>query len=199
MTLDRDARPFLVVSGLATLAVVVWAPWLAVVPAALFVFTLNFFRDPERVPPQDSAAVVAPADGRIIRADERRVSIFMNIFDVHVCRSPVGGRIRSVTHHPGKFFSAFKDAASEHNERLVIVVEPPAGPPVTFTLVAGLIARRIVARVAAGQPVACGARVGLIRFGSRVDVEVCAGMRPAVAIGDRVVSGESVIARRAPE
>jgi len=189
MRIDPAARPF--VLGLAAFAVAVlwWRPWLAVVPAALLLFTLNFFRDPERR---------TPADGKIIRADRGRISIFMNVFDVHVCRSPAAGRVASVRHVDGAFLAAFKDASSDHNERTTIVVAPEAGSPVAFTLVAGLVARRIVCRTVEGRAVRAGERVGLIRFGSRVDLDLPPGAAPAVALGDRVVGGETVLARLGP-
>jgi phosphatidylserine decarboxylase len=196
MSFDRAAWPFVGAAAGLTIVLLVVAPALAVVGLLALVFTLNFFRDPERRAPEDPAAIVSPADGRIIRSDAGRVSIFMNVFDVHVCRSPVAGSVTTVTHTPGRFLAAMKDAASDQNERTTIDVRPAAGAPVRFTLVAGLIARRIVCRVEAGRDLAAGERVGIIRFGSRVDVDLPAGSAPAVAIGQRVVAGESVIARR---
>jgi len=196
MRLDRAAWPF--IAGLGSVAIVLLAvaPALAAVFCVLLVFTLNFFRDPERDPPGDPGALISPADGRIIRADASRISIFMNVFDVHVCRSPVAGRVTSVVHEPGRFFAAMKDEASEHNERTAIIVQPEDGAPVRFVLVAGLVARRIVCRVAAGHALRAGARVGIIRFGSRVDLDLPPGGAPTVRIGDRVVAGETVVARR---
>ena len=197
MTLDRAGWPFVSGLGALTLVLVVLAPWLAVVGVVLLLFTLNFFRDPDRQPPGDPGAVVSPADGKIIRADGTRLSIFMNVFDVHVCRSPVAGRVTSVVHESGSFLAAMKDEASEHNERTVIVIQTPEGHPVRFVLVAGLIARRIVCRISEGRIVGAGERVGIIRFGSRVDLDVPEGVTVAVAVGDRVVAGQTVLARRA--
>ena len=196
MTLDRAGWPFVAGLGAFTLVLYAVAPFLAAVGAVLLVFTLNFFRDPQRRPPDDPGAFLSPADGRIIRADAERISIFMNVFDVHVCRSPVAGRVTSVVHEPGRFVAAMKDEASEHNERTAIVVWTPEGNPVRFALVAGLVARRIVCRVAAGRVLAAGERVGIIRFGSRVDVDLPAGTTLAVGVGDRVVAGETVVAHR---
>jgi phosphatidylserine decarboxylase len=196
MKLDRAGWPFVVGCGLLTLIVYYFSPPVAVLGVLLLGFTLNFFRDPERRTVEDPGALISPADGRVIRADGERVSIFMNVFDVHVCRTPVAGSVLSVTHVPGRFLAAMKDEASEQNERTTIVVQPQDGAPVRFVLVAGLIARRIVCRVAAGRTLRAGERVGIIRFGSRVDLEVPAGARPAVRVGDRVVAGESVVARR---
>lgn len=197
MRFDPAGWPFVAGFAILTALVAWWSAGLATIPAALLLFTLNFFRDPDRTPPSDPAALVSPADGRVIRADTGRISVFMNVFDVHVCRSPIAGRVVDVTHVSGRFLAAMKDDASEHNERTAIVVRPAAGEPVRFTLVAGLVARRIVCRVAAGSALACGDRVGIIRFGSRVDLDLPPGAIPAVAVGQRVVAGETVIARRA--
>lgn len=197
MKLDRAAWPFVAGFGAVTIVLLGFAPRLAAAGAVLVVFTLNFFRDPERHASVDKGALISPADGKIVRADDLRVSIFMNVFDVHVCRSPVAGRVTSATHEPGRFLAAMRDDASEHNERTAIVVQPDDGAPVRFVLVAGLVARRIVCRVVAGRTVRAGERVGIIRFGSRVDLDLPAGAAPSVRVGDRVVAGETVVARRA--
>lgn len=198
MKLDRAGWPFVLGLGALTLVLLPFTYLGAGLGAALFVFTLNFFRDPERQAPADAAALISPADGKIIRADAARVSIFMNVFDVHVCRSPVAGRVTSVRHESGRFLAAMKDAASEQNERTTIVVQPPSGSPVSFVLVAGLVARRIVCRVVLGSALEAGERVGIIRFGSRVDVDLPAGVSAAVKVGQRVTAGETVIARPSP-
>jgi phosphatidylserine decarboxylase len=192
----RDAFP--IAGGLLVAAVVLglWSAWLALLPAGLLAFTLFFFRDPERTPPADAGAVLAPADGRVVRADAARVSIFLSVFNVHVCRTPVAGRVASVQHVRGRFIAAFRDAASEHNERAVIAIDA-GGHSLVFAMVAGLVARRIVCRVGVGDALRAGDRVGLIRFGSRVDVDLPAGVTPCVRVGDRVVAGESVLARMA--
>lgn len=185
--------------------------------AVLTLGVLAFFRDPERVTPRDDSFIVAPADGLItlitttippreMTADDgsglpalaetpvTRVSIFMSVFDVHVNRTPIGGTIRRVVYIPGKFLNADLDKASEENERQHFVVERGDGVRVGFTQIAGLVARRIVPFVKAGDIVAGGQRIGLIRFGSRVDVYLPAGTEPRVLIGQRVVAGETVLA-----
>jgi phosphatidylserine decarboxylase len=185
--------------------------------AVLTLGVLAFFRDPERVTPRDDSMIVAPADGlvtlictvvppREMTADDgsgqpaladvpvTRVSIFMSVFDVHVNRTPIGGTIRRVVYIPGKFLNADLDKASEENERQHFVVERGDGVRVGFTQIAGLVARRIVPFVKAGDIVASGQRVGLIRFGSRVDVYLPAGTEPRVLIGQRIVAGETVLA-----
>jgi phosphatidylserine decarboxylase len=199
MKLDRAGGPFVIGLGAITLVLIPFSPALAVLCGALLAFTVNFFRDPERRTPDEPGALISPADGKVIRADASRVSIFMNVFDVHVCRSPVAGRVTSVRHEPGRFVAAMKDEASEHNERTTIVVQPKDGPPARFVLVAGLVARRIVCRVAEGRELEAGDRVGIIRFGSRVDVDLPEGVVAAVRVGARVVAGESVVARRRQE
>ena len=197
MRIDPDAWPFVGVLAAVAVALAFWSPVAALAPAALLAFVVQFFRDPERRPPEERDALLAPADGRVIVAGAGRISVFMNVFDVHVCRSPVSGRVASVERTRGSFLSAFKDAASEHNERTAIVVEGPAGA-VRFTLVAGLVARRIVCRVSPGAVLTAGDRVGLIRFGSRVDVDLPPGAVPSVRVGGRVVAGETVVARIHP-
>jgi phosphatidylserine decarboxylase len=185
--------------------------------AVLTLGVLAFFRDPERVTPRDDSMIVAPADGlvtlictvippREMTADDgtglpglteapvTRVSIFMSVFDVHVNRTPIGGTIRRVVYIPGKFLNADLDKASEENERQHFVVERGDGVRVGFTQIAGLVARRIVPFVKAGDIVAGGQRVGLIRFGSRVDVYLPAGTEPRVLMGQRIVAGETVLA-----
>lgn len=193
MRIAREALPFALTAAAAAVALAFWTPWAALPCLVFLVFCLWFFRDPERQPPEDPRAVLSPADGRIIAATPARVSVFMNVFDVHVCRTPAPGRLVSITHASGSFAAAFKDEASESNERAVLVVEGPAGP-VRFALVAGLVARRIVTWVQPGQTLAPAQRVGLIRFGSRVDVDLPPGTVAAVRVGDRVRAGRSVLA-----
>ncbi len=176
-----------------------------------------FFRDPERVVPQSDAAIIAPADGIVsliteieppleLQIDDgsglaglpsgpvTRVSIFMSVFDVHINRTPVGGTVRRVVYIPGRFMSAELDKASEENERQHMLIERSDGLRVGFTQIAGLVARRIVPFVKPGDILAKGQRVGLIRFGSRVDVYLPAGTDPKVMIGQTVIAGETVIA-----
>ena len=177
-----------------------------------------FFRDPERVVPQADNVVLSPADGivTLIRECEpplelqiedgsghpglpsgavTRVSIFMSVFDVHINRTPVGGTVRRVVYIPGRFVSAELDKASEENERQHLLVERSDGLRIGFTQIAGLLARRIVPFVKPGDILAKGQRVGLIRFGSRVDVYLPAGTDPKVMIGQTVIAGETVLAQ----
>ena len=195
MKIAREALPFVVTSALlAAVAWVLLGSW-AAAPFGLFVlFSLWFFRDPERRVPDDPGALISPADGKVILAGPERVSIFMNVFNVHVCRAPAAGRVESVDHHAGRFMAAFRDAAPSQNERSTILLAD-ADRRIRFTLIAGLIARRIVCKVRPGETLRAGQRVGLIRFGSRVDVELPPGSGVEVAIGERVVAGETILAR----
>jgi phosphatidylserine decarboxylase len=185
--------------------------------ALLSIGVFAFFRDPERVVPQADAALVSPADGLVTLIEEvepprelqiddgsgfaglpagpvTRVSIFMSVFDVHINRTPVGGTVRRVVYIPGRFMNAELDKASEDNERQHILIERGDGLKIGFTQIAGLVARRIVPFVKPGDIVAKGQRVGLIRFGSRVDIYLPAGTDPKVMIGQTVIAGETVIA-----
>jgi phosphatidylserine decarboxylase len=183
---------------------------------ALSAGVFAFFRDPARVVPQTDSAIIAPADGLVTQICEveppiefqiddgsglaglpagpiTRISIFMSVFDVHINRAPVGGTIRRVVYIPGRFMSADLDKASEENERQHILIERNDGLLVGFTQIAGLVARRIVPFVKPGDMVAKGQRVGLIRFGSRVDVYLPAGTDAKVLIGQKIVAGETVL------
>jgi phosphatidylserine decarboxylase len=176
-----------------------------------------FFRDPERVVPQDEAAIVAPADGLVslitqceppeeLRINDgsgydglpsgpvTRISIFMSVFDVHINRSPISGTVSRVVYIPGKFMNADLDKASEENERQHFLVERSDGLQIGFTQIAGLVARRIIPFTKPGDLVASGQRVGLIRFGSRVDVYLPKGTEPKVLLGQRIVAGETILA-----
>jgi phosphatidylserine decarboxylase len=179
---------------------------------------LAFFRDPQRVTPQDDRLVLSPADGLItaikqvpppheltvddgsgaagLGADPvTRISIFMSVFDVHINRAPIGGTVRRVVYIPGKFLNADLDKASEENERQHVLIERGDGARIGFTQIAGLVARRIVPFVKPGDMIAAGQRIGLIRFGSRVDVYLPAGTEPEVLMGQKAVAGETVLAR----
>jgi phosphatidylserine decarboxylase len=165
----------------------------------LAAFCLYFFRDPERKVPEGPVAV-SPADGKVVAvlpdtAGAQRISIFLNIFDVHVNRTPIAGKVMCVKYKKGQFLVASKEAASHSNEQNVITVEG-GGSRVVFTQIAGLIARRIVCFKKAGDVVDAGERVGLIKFGSRVDVFLGPEWEVAVRVGERVSAGSSVIARR---
>ncbi|WP_338466361.1 phosphatidylserine decarboxylase [Novosphingobium sp. ZN18A2] len=213
-----EGRKFALISAVVCVVTAFFA-WetIAWPMAGLTIGILAFFRDPRRVTPRDDRAIVSPADGMItliqkvpppreLSAEDgsgtkvmgtepvTRVSIFMSVFDVHINRAPVGGTIRRVVYIPGKFVNADLDKASEENERQHILVERGDGVMIGFTQIAGLVARRIVPFVKPGDIVAAGQRVGLIRFGSRVDVYLPEGTEPRVLMGQKVVAGETVLA-----
>ncbi len=198
MKIARESLPFVLMLLGVALAGGIWLhPLAAVACLPLLGFVLWFFRDPERSTPTQPGLLVSPADGRVIKAGPGAISVFMNVFNVHVCRAPAGGTVEAVEHRDGRFLAAFKDRASEENERVSIVIAS-AGGRLRFTLVAGLVARRIVCKVRPGQRVRGGQRVGLIRFGSRVDVDLPDRAEVAVRLGQRVVAGETIIARIPP-
>jgi phosphatidylserine decarboxylase len=188
---------------LAAAALIAWlaGPLWAVPVLLLVVFFLWFFRDPNRLIPGEAGALVSPADGKITDVSpliltgtpRLRISIFLNVFDVHVNRSPVSGVIRSVQYHKGKFLNAMNAASAELNEQNVVTVEGE-GQVVVFKQIAGLLARRIVFVKKVGDRVGRGERVGLIKFGSRVDVLLDASAAVEVKVGDRVKGGSSVLA-----
>jgi phosphatidylserine decarboxylase len=189
-----------VLLGAALLVGWLTSPFWAVIPVALAGFFLWFFRDPERVIPSDPRAVVSPADGKVTDVSElkvggqrlKRVSIFLNVFDVHVNRSPVSGIIRDARYQPGKFLNAMNSACAECNEQNTVTVEGD-GQTVIFKQIAGLLARRIVFTKEVGESVERGERVGLIKFGSRTDVLLDPSSEIIVKIGDRVKGGGSII------
>jgi phosphatidylserine decarboxylase len=168
------------------------------------VFALQFFRDPARVPPTDADAVIAPADGRVVAVEKVRdpwldrdalkISVFMNVFNVHSNKSPVDGEVKGVWYTPGRFVNADLDKASTENERNAVWIQTPRGD-VTSVQIAGLIARRILCYVQTGDRLARGQRYGFIRFGSRVDVYLPASARPGVSIGQKVSGGRTLLAR----
>ena len=200
--------PFIGGFALASLVLFwLWAPlgWLGTLAT---LWCAYFFRDPPRVTPVRDGIVVAPADGRIsqlanavppkeLDLGERplpRISIFMSVFDCHVNRSPVAGRIERIVYRAGAFFSADLDKASEDNERNAFVIATGTGQRVAVIQIAGLVARRIVTFVREGDAIGAGQRIGMIRFGSRVDVYLPAGARPLVAEGQTAIAGETVLA-----
>jgi phosphatidylserine decarboxylase len=208
--LHPDGFKFVAVGVVITLLLfLLWAPagWLAAVVTLWMVY---FFRDPWRVSPSRPGLLISPADGIVVSigaatppeelamgvAAVVRIGIFLNIFDVHVTRAPVGGRVVAMRYTKGRFVNASLDKASEDNERLAVRIAPPEGPDVAFVLVAGLVARRIVCDLYNGQDVASGQRVGIIRFGSRVDIYCPPPYVPMVVVGQRMVGGETVLADR---
>jgi phosphatidylserine decarboxylase len=203
----REGLPFIGMFALASLFLFwLWSPlgWLAALATAWCVY---FFRDPERVTPIRDGIVVAPADGRVSRVANAappkeldlgdrplpRISIFMSVFDCHVNRSPIAGRIERIVYHHGAFVSADLDKASDSNERNAFVIAS-GNARIGVVQIAGLVARRIVCFVREGASLRAGERIGMIRFGSRVDIYLPDGVRPLVAEGQTAIAGETIIA-----
>jgi len=206
--MHREGRKFVAIfAGITLVLFLIWLPlgWLGV---GLTVWCYYFFRDPERVTPTRPGLMVSPADGVISLlepavppaelglgdAPMTRVSVFMNVFNCHVNRLPLAGRITQVAYRPGLFLNASLDKASSDNERNGLAVETAEGVRYGVVQIAGLVARRILCEVKAGQELATGARFGLIRFGSRLDIYLPEGVNPLVCIGQTTIAGETVIA-----
>ncbi len=202
----KEGLPYIGLGVFVTLvlALLGWS-FLALVALVVTVLVLNFFRDPERVTPQAPGLAVAPADGRIVFVGQakdpgsgemrQKVSIFMNVFNVHVNRGPVAGKVKAIVYHPGKFLNASLDKASEENERNQFQIVEPDGHSWTVVQIAGLIARRIVCWAEEGDELHRGQRIGLIKFGSRVDLYVPDAYDICVTNDQRTCAGFTVMAR----
>lgn len=205
--INREGYPFIAAFAIGTFVLsLLWAP-LGWIGFGLTIWCFAFFRDPARVTPAVAGLVVSPADGRVSQigpvipprelnlGDETyvRVSIFMNVFNCHVNRAPIGGRIVRIAYTPGRFINAELDKASEFNERNGLVIDA-GGRTIAVVQIAGLVARRIVCWVKDGETIQAGDRFGMIRFGSRLDVYLPKGTVPLVAVGQTAVAGETVIA-----
>lgn len=203
-----EGRRFVAIFAVVAMALfLAWEP-LGWIGLGATVWCYYFFRDPERVTPTRPGLVISPADGIISLIEPAvppaelgmadtpltRVSVFMNVFDCHVNRTPVAGSVKAVAYRPGKFLNASLDKASEDNERNSLCLEMSDGREIAVVQIAGLVARRIVSFVKGGENLSTGDRFGLIRFGSRVDVYLPEGVEPLVSIGQTMVAGETVLA-----
>ena len=205
-----DGWKFIAVAVVVTLILfILWPPagWAALI---LMLWLAYFFRDPWRVTPTRPGIIVSPADGIVVSLGTAapppelemgsdtlpRISIFLNLFDVHVARAPVGGKLAARRYTKGRFINASLDKASTDNERLALRFVPDEGPAVACVLIAGLVARRIVCNLYEGQTLAAGERIGIIRFGSRADVYCPPPYLPLVSLGQRMIAGETVLADR---
>lgn len=200
-----EGLPFIISSLILTILVAfLGVVWLTVLLAAIAVFIICFFRNPERYFQDEDKLVICPADGKVIRIEEvdvagtitgrfKKISIFMNVFNVHVNRSPYNGKIETIAYHKGKFLSANLDKASAENERNEIMIRTEDGRMLWVVQIAGLIARRIVCWTQEGARIEKGERFGLIRFGSRVEVFLPSDSRVAVHLGDKVQAGRTTI------
>ncbi len=206
--MHKEGRKFVATFAVITLVLaLIWEPlfWIGV---GLTIWCYYFFRDPVRVVPQQQGLVLSPADGVVSLIEQvvpsrdlglgddplTRVSVFMNVFNCHVNRAPIAGRVMQVVYHHGKFLNASLDKASEHNERNSVTIETPQGVRIGVVQIAGLVARRIVCFVQEGDTLDIGHRFGLIRFGSRLDIYLPKGVTPLVSVGQTAVAGETVLA-----
>ncbi|MCO4054110.1 MAG: phosphatidylserine decarboxylase [Bosea sp.] len=205
--IHKEGYPFIAIAAVATVVLGnLWSPfgWVGLI---ITIWICYFFRDPVRITPQREGLVISPADGRVSMIVQAvpppelelpsepmtRISVFMNVFDCHVNRSPVSGTVKKIAYTPGLFLNAELDKASDDNERNALHIETATGP-VLVVQIAGLIARRIVPFIKEGAVLAPGERFGLIRFGSRVDVYLPLGTRPLVSEGQTAIAGETVLA-----
>lgn len=202
--LAKEGWPFIALAVVVAIVACLINSWLGLVFALVAIFVIQFFRDPTRTAPQGESLVLSPADGRIVAVEEvddpyvdrraLKISVFMNVFNVHSNQMPISGRITKIEYFKGKFVNADLDKASIENERNAIVIERTDGQIVTSVQVAGLIARRILCYAKVGQTLAAASRYGFIRFGSRVDVYLPLSAKPLVAIGDKVSHTITVLA-----
>jgi phosphatidylserine decarboxylase len=200
----REGWPFLAIAFIVSIAATLWCAWWSIPLWIITLFILQFFRDPPRQLPEQANAVIAPADGRIVvvgkayddylKRDALKISVFMNVFNVHSNRSPVNGTVEKRWYHEGKFFNAALDKASLENERNALSIKTTDGHDVTCVQIAGLIARRILCYVDAGSKLNKGQRYGFIRFGSRVDVYLPLTATPKVTLGEKVSAGSTILA-----
>jgi len=203
----RAGWPFITLFAVATVALWLLFEPLGVVGCILTLWCVYFFRDPDRVTPVRDGLIISPADGVVQMIDRaapppelemgdnplNRVAVFMNVFNVHVNRAPIGGTITGASYRPGKFLNASLDKGSEFNERQSLKVRTDDGTEVAFVQIAGLVARRILCDVRDGDTVRAGQRFGMIRFGSRVDIYMPDQVEPLVSVGQTAVAGETVI------
>ena len=212
IAIHREGWPFIALFAAVNILAFLFSVWLGVILLPLTLWCVAFFRDPERTTPEEPGLIICPADGVLLPVVEAvpplelgmgetprpRLSVFMNVFNVHVNRNPVSGSIVAKSYRPGKFFNASFDKASEHNERMSLRLRPKGDDgshDLAVVQIAGLVARRIVCDLTQGQGVQRGARFGIIRFGSRVDVYLPPGCIVMAEAGTKVRAGETVLAR----
>ena len=207
--IHAEGYKFLVIAGIITIVLYTFSDFLGLIGLVLTIWVYYFFRDPERVIIEDDNYLVSPADGEIIKVEEvdgpkelslenkkfKKISIFMNVFDCHVNRTPCGGKIEEILYKPGKFLNASLDKASEDNERNYFKIKDTQNNDIVVVQIAGLIARRIVCESNKNQELKQGDRIGMIRFGSRADVYY-ENYEPLVKVGQRAISGETLLAKK---
>ncbi len=207
--IHTEGYKFLVIAVFITIVLMVFSSFLGTIGLLLTVWVYYFFRDPERVVIEDDNYLVSPADGEVIKVEEvdgpkevglenkkfKKISIFMNVFDCHVNRTPCAGTVEDILYKPGKFLNASFDKASEDNERNYYKIKDTSGNNIIVVQIAGLIARRIVCETNNGQTLSQGERIGMIRFGSRADVYY-ENYEPLVKVGQKAISGETLLAKK---
>ena len=207
--IHAEGYKFLVIAGIITILFYSFSDFLGLIGLVLTIWVYYFFRDPERVIIDDDNYLVSPADGEVIKVEEvdgpkelglenkkfKKISIFMNVFDCHVNRTPCGGKIEEILYKPGKFVNASLDKASEDNERNYYKIKDPHNNNIVLVQIAGLVARRIVCEASKDQDLKQGDKVGMIRFGSRADVYY-ENYEPLVKVGQRAISGETLLAKK---
>ena len=206
--IHAEGYKFLVIAGIITIVLYSLSDFLGLIGLVITIWVYYFFRDPERVIINDDSYLVSPADGEVIKVEEvdgpkelgldnkkfNKISIFMNVFDCHVNRTPCGGKIEEILYKPGKFLNASLDKASEDNERNYYKIKDKHGNDIIVVQIAGLIARRIICETYNGQELNQGDRIGMIRFGSRADVYY-ENYEPLVKVGQKAISGETLLAK----
>ena len=207
--IHAEGYKFLVIAGIITILFYSFSDFLGLIGLVLTIWVYYFFRDPERVIIDDDNYLISPADGEVIKVEEvdgpkerglenkkfKKISIFMNVFDCHVNRTPCGGKIEEILYKPGKFVNASLDKASEDNERNYYKIKDPHNNNIVLVQIAGLVARRIVCEASKDQDLKQGDKVGIIRFGSRADVYY-ENYEPLVKVGQRAISGETLLAKK---
>jgi phosphatidylserine decarboxylase len=207
--IHAEGYKFLVIAGIITLVLYSFSDFLGLIGLVLTIWVYYFFRDPERVIINDDNYLVSPADGEVIKVEEvdgpkelnlenkrfKKISIFMNVFDCHVNRTPCGGKIDEILYKPGKFLNASFDKASEDNERNYYKIKDPHNNDVVVVQIAGLVARRIICESIKDQELRQGDRIGMIRFGSRADIYY-ENYEPLVKVGQKAISGETLLAKK---
>lgn len=200
----REGWPFLAISLVLSIAATVWCAWWSIPLWIISLFVLQFFRDPSRTAPTQANAVISAADGKVIVVEKAydeylqrealKISVFMNVFNVHSNRSPIDGKVEKRWYNPGKFFNAALAKASAENERNALWLKTNDGQDITCVQIAGLIARRILCYVEPGAALHRGQRYGFIRFGSRVDLYLPLSATPKVTLGEKVTAGSTILA-----
>ena len=207
--IHAEGYKFLVIAGIITILFYSFSDFLGLIGLVLTIWVYYFFRDPERVIIDDDNYLISPADGEVIKVEEvdgpkelglenkkfKKISIFMNVFDCHVNRTPCGGKIEEILYKPGKFVNASLDKASEDNERNYYKIKDPHNNNIVLVQIAGLVARRIVCEASKDQDLKQGDKVGIIRFGSRADVYY-ENYESLVKVGQRAISGETLLAKK---